>query len=1007
MSNDTSGKIRLGIGDDYVQLHTHITCFLENGEEFVRSISFLEEGLRGSDFCVLIGSEQDNERACRVLTDSGLQPDGAVAKGRIALVEAAETGEAILASVRSTLKRMLDAGAGVVRVFGNIGWLEPGWPPVGDLVVLEAKLTALAQEFPCVILCVVDTRTLPGIIMRHGGLESHPMMLHRLSLQRNPLYVPADAVLKGSAAMAETFVDLERKRGALQLYQKMFANMRDGLVIAQLDPAHPDSPPKVTEMNPVALRISGHQPDDLPEGSLLDYFPGLFPPDLGRTCDRLAGCGGADLGEAAFGEAFYRVQVFCLLENYVGVLFSETTEMKRTEKALLSLRKLSNMLQSTLEIENILDELVLETAAIVGAESGIAAFCSSGETSCYRYLKNGNAVAIAEGEGGVPPGRVIWDAEPYLANDAFHDPRIDPARAERFGVQSAISTPLLDLNGKMVGFLEMHNKRGGAGFTRFDQDQLASAAQTAALAIRNASAFRKISEMGSRLRESTERYRHLVEGIDAIVWEADAATIRFTYVSQRAEAILGYPVAQWQEPEFWVKHIHPEDRDRALAICRLASREGRDHRFVYRFLAADGRTVWLRDHARVVLNEQGKTVKLRGLMVDISETMAIEDLLRQSEGRFRSTFEGAGVGMALVDSDGRTLEVNPALLRMLGYSGVELAARNFGELVKKEDAPKVMAQFQALVAGKIARFQAEERFTGKDGRELWGLVTFSAVPGDEGRKYAVAMVQDITPRKEAEAEVAKLLAQVQKDAAELEKRVEERTAQLQEINAELDSFAHSVSHDLRAPLRALQGFAEILLEDGSTPESERLDYLKRILSAAQGMDRLIQDLLAYSRLGRQDLPLQPVSLEKVVHDAAQQLELASGGKSYDLQVATPLPEVLGHQAVLVQVLLNLMTNGIKFVPKGALPRLRIWAEDGERVCRLMVEDNGIGIAPQHQEQIFNIFERLHGIEEYPGTGVGLAIVRKAVTRLGGRIGVESREGEGSRFWIELPKPHHS
>jgi len=270
--------------------------------------------------------------------------------------------------------------------------------------------------------------------------------------------------------------------------------------------------------------------------------------------------------------------------------------------------------------------------------------------------------------------------------------------------------------------------------------------------------------------------------------------------------------------------------------------------------------------------------------------------------------------------------------------------------------------------------------------------------------YFGIVFTDITERKKAEAEVTQLLAKVQRNAADLEERVAERTVQLQEINAELDSFAYSVSHDLRAPLRTMKTFAEVLLEESSLSETDRRQYLKRILTTAQGMDRLIQDLLAYSRLSRQEIMLHTISLKEVVQDATQQLELASGGKSYSLAVTGELPEVIGHHAVLAQVVLNLLSNAIKFVPKGATPKLHIWAEDQEQGhCRLYVEDNGIGIAPQHQERIFKIFERLHGIEAYPGTGIGLAIVRKAVTRLGGRIGVESREGEGSRFWIELPK----
>ncbi|GAW66408.1 histidine kinase [Geoanaerobacter pelophilus] len=264
------------------------------------------------------------------------------------------------------------------------------------------------------------------------------------------------------------------------------------------------------------------------------------------------------------------------------------------------------------------------------------------------------------------------------------------------------------------------------------------------------------------------------------------------------------------------------------------------------------------------------------------------------------------------------------------------------------------------------------------------------------------VIDDVTRLKKGEAELARVTGLMEQQSAAVEKRVAERTAQLQEINEELDSFAYSVSHDLRAPLRAMRAFAGILLEEEHT-EAERVAYLKRIQAASEGMERLIQDLLAYSRVGRQEIVLQRVSLDLVVADAAKQLELTSGGKSYRLEVRESLPEVVGHHTVLVQVVLNIMGNSIKFVPKGVVPSLLVWGEELDGECRLNIADNGIGIAPEHQERIFKIFERLHGIESYPGTGIGLAIARKAVTRLGGRIGVESMEGEGSRFWIVLKK----
>ncbi|GFO53734.1 hypothetical protein GMSM_07410 [Geomonas sp. Red276] len=667
----------------------------------------------------------------------------------------------------------------------------------------------------------------------------------------------------------------------------------------------------------------------------------------------------------------------------------------RTERALLALRRLSVSLQSTLDVDDILDGLVRAAVAMAGAEGGIAALCGRDGLSGFRRIVRGQLAAddVRWSPGDPIPGRILATKLPYLCNDVKGDPAVDGQLASRYGVTSLICTPIHDAGGEMIGFLELHNKKDGSGFSRFDQDQLASAAQIAALAARNADAFRKVSAIGARLKESTERYRELVEGLDAIVWEAEIDPFRFTFVSRRAEELLGYPVSRWlEEPDFWVNHLHPEDRERVVAICRQSAAEGRDRRFRYRFLTAGGGEVWLRDHARVVRDERGTT--LRGVMVDITEAMATEEMLRRSEERFRSIFEGAGIGIAIVDRKGKILHGNPALREMSGNKEQEWEAVDLGL-----DG----ARLASLVDDNLGRYQEEKPLRRFDGREFRVRLTVSAVLGDCGAHHAIVMLEDVTERCRAEAEVAQLLARVQADAADLEVRVAERTGQLEEINSELDSFAHSVSHDLRAPLRAMRGFAEVLLEDGTLDESQRIEYLRKILAAAQGMDLLIQDLLAYSRLSRQQIRLETVSLSQVVAEALRQLDLVAGGKQYRLEVRGELPAVVGHRTVLVQVLLNLLTNAIKFVPGGVNPRLRVSAEQGERHCRLYVEDNGIGIPAEQQERIFDIFERLNPIESYPGTGVGLAIVRRAVNRLGGRIGVESRVGEGSRFWIELPR----
>ncbi|BAZ52210.1 two-component hybrid sensor and regulator [Nostoc sp. NIES-4103] len=304
-----------------------------------------------------------------------------------------------------------------------------------------------------------------------------------------------------------------------------------------------------------------------------------------------------------------------------------------------------------------------------------------------------------------------------------------------------------------------------------------------------------------------------------------------------------------------------------------------------------------------------------------------------------------------------------------------------------------------------------------------------------------AIATEITNQLAIAIQQSRLREQLQNYANELEQRVAERTAALVEANSELETFGYSVSHDLRAPLRSVQGLAQALQEDyGDQLDSDGQEYIQRIVASAERMDGLIQDLLNYSRLSRAEMKLRLLNLTEIVTYAVAQLEAELRSRQAQVTIEQPFPEVRGHYTTLMQVIVNLLSNAIKFVPPNRQPQIRVWAEMVEALeqgcrsagvqgsrgpqsppspsspssppssssphsplpkLRLWVEDNGIGIAPEHQERIFNVFERLHSEESYPGSGIGLAIVRKGIDRMGGRVGVESALGQGSRFWIEL------
>ncbi len=239
----------------------------------------------------------------------------------------------------------------------------------------------------------------------------------------------------------------------------------------------------------------------------------------------------------------------------------------------------------------------------------------------------------------------------------------------------------------------------------------------------------------------------------------------------------------------------------------------------------------------------------------------------------------------------------------------------------------------------------------------------------------------------------------------LEERVRERTGALKEVNDQMEAFIYSVSHDLRAPLRAMISFSDILLTSYRDKlDDEGCEYLQRISKSSRYMDSLTNDLLHYSRLSRWDFVQSEVDLEACVATVLYNFHSEIERCKAKIDIKKPLPVLLAHSGPLEQIVSNLVSNALKFCRKGCPPTIRIWTEDHHPWVRVWIADDGIGIEQQYFERIFRMFERLHGASAYPGTGMGLAIVKKAVERMGGRVGVESKPGEGTRFWFELPKP---
>ena len=387
----------------------------------------------------------------------------------------------------------------------------------------------------------------------------------------------------------------------------------------------------------------------------------------------------------------------------------------------------------------------------------------------------------------------------------------------------------------------------------------------------------------------------------------------------------------------------------------------------------------------------------------------------RSEERFRLLVEGVrDYAIFMLDPDGRVASWNVGAELLKGYREDEIIGKPYAIFFTPDDAVRGVPDAILREARETGHAIVEGWRRRKDGSTFWASAVLTALREDgEVRGYA-KVTRDLSDRRRQDEAIAAL-------NRDLEQRVVERTAQLAEANAQLEAFAYSVSHDLRAPLRAMQGFAQALSEDyGDRLDDLGKQYAARIVAAAARMDVLIADLLAYSRLQRSDLPAQPINLRELTEELLADARPRMAELGANVQVDLDGTVVSANRLALAQVIMNLIDNALKFTRTGEKPRVRIWSEParpaapgggggggsggggGGGAQRVWVEDNGIGIAPEHHKRIFNVFERLHGVETYPGTGIGLAIVRKGVERMAGRVGVESELGRGSRFWIELP-----
>jgi PAS domain S-box-containing protein len=398
-----------------------------------------------------------------------------------------------------------------------------------------------------------------------------------------------------------------------------------------------------------------------------------------------------------------------------------------------------------------------------------------------------------------------------------------------------------------------------------------------------------------------------------------------------------------------------------------------------------------------VRSEDGEFLHSQCCTRDITEQRCAEEACRH----LAAIVEGSDDAILSKSLEGVITSWNNAAERIFGYTAAEVMGRLVTLLIPPDRLTEEIEILSRLRRGeRVDHYETVRRC--KDGRLLNVSLTISPIMDGKGRIVGASKIaRNITEKKRAEAALKSARDQLARMNEELERRVDERTASLRDAIAQLEEFSYTVSHDLRAPLRGMQVYSQALLEEhGATLDTEAQHCLARISENASRLDKMVLDVLTFSRVSRAEVRMERVRLDILVRDLIQQYPAMLPPRAI-IEVAR-LHDVHGHEPSVTQVVSNMLSNAVKFVAPDVTPMIKVWTENNRDGVCLLVRDNGIGIKPDRQSRLFKMFERVHPGLPYEGTGVGLAIVRKAALRMGGEAGVRSDGSNGSTFWVQLP-----
>ncbi|HWG90971.1 MAG TPA: PAS domain S-box protein [Candidatus Thermoplasmatota archaeon] len=566
--------------------------------------------------------------------------------------------------------------------------------------------------------------------------------------------------------------------------------------------------------------------------------------------------------------------------------------------------------------------------------------------------------------------------------------------------QSLLVLPLI-ARGRTLGTLTLCATQLGRGFKESDLPWMLDLANRAALAMDNARVYREAQEeladrqrMEEALRRSETQHRALFTSLldPVVVTDEQRRIQRFNPAFEKA---FGYRLEDVFGQSTSVLYADPtEHAETGRRLSRTHGGEGFMRRIGLR--RKDGTSFPAEVSISPLHTHDGRAVGFIGTIRDLTEHVEAEEALRHSEEQYRTLVEYSPDPIA-VHRRGTLVYLNPAAAHLLGVEDPsEVLGRSALDFVHPESRPLVVERMNALLTGHEPAPAAEERLLRADGTSIWAEV--AAIPTVyEGAPAVQLVLRDLTAEKAAQAEVLRL-------NEELEQRVRHRTRELAAANAELEAFSYTVSHDLRAPLRGIDYFSQILEEDHSEALGKiGRDVLQRVRNEAQRASTLVKDLLQLSQVGRAEISWEPVDLSRLARSVAEGLQRLDPDRPVVWEIDEGLATT-GDPDLLRQVLENLISNAWKYTGKQPSPRIEFTATTQDGECVFSVRDNGAGFDPDKADRLFAPFQRLHGPQEFEGTGVGLATVQRILQRQGGRVWAKGALGKGATFSFTVGNP---